>query len=847
MKLRGLPVWALLHVLLVCGGAPFAQAQEKSARPPRQVFSVSFRPWRGHGGPLVEVRLNDKVSGTFLIDTGASECTMTEKLAAKLGLKARPAFKSDNVLSFDGYNQADFVQVKRVQIGSLTYGDAPFIILEERQLFDGGEQPLDGLIGGSLLRQFAVFFDYPRQRIDFFYPTGLSDQAVENLGIRNAHVIPLKPFQNRDDSNLYAVSAQFTNNTRSGKEDLLVDTGAPGTNISQKLAEQLQLSSIRKSAASTMFNGSYFGEVARVQTLRLGDFALPNHLVEYAGRKGSEIPSLIGADVLAYCYVVFDYGQRKLYLKPVLPPLAPGSIDKPIDPNRIDRAGLRQAARLPPIPYSSSLEASPSEDDVDGPARIAVLQKAMKNDATDADRHHRLGRIYRAEKEKAKAQEAFAKAIEGYHAQIAAKPEDPLLLASLSEALTDADRDDEAETAARKAVVLAPGEAKTWIALGWALHARSLWTLTKQNETVALSLDDQKEHQALVAKLLADPPAPVARTRAAELGKQARDCFDKAVALAPQSPEAFQARADFHKDHGQGIVAPLRALQGETVNLWAEVYGPAFVQDMERLGRLNPDNVDVLRTLAFLDVNVPVYRNERFLDFRDQMFWRSLPKKSRQAAEEKMDRLKQLGESKDAAIAARALEALGELLWEVVHDLPQAEATLRKALVLDPSRTRAAHTLAHFLTQQRRSEEIVAFLEPRVQKQDVALDRLLLAKALEKLGRHEQAEAQVQAAVKLRPDSFTPNLALAALMLRRSSDDDSGKALLAQAGASLDKAAKQLGNDPDPDQKIAYTLLRAVHQALGGDPTAAKRQLLRVLEDNNTNTEAREVLAALAL
>ena len=118
---------------------------------PRTSIVIPFTPMNGHGGPLVQVRLNDRETATFLLDTGAQECVISDTLARKLGLERAPVrdrFGRD--FTEESGKRVEFVSVKKLQMGGGIFKDGPFTVMDHRDLFKLSEQGLDGLIGATL-------------------------------------------------------------------------------------------------------------------------------------------------------------------------------------------------------------------------------------------------------------------------------------------------------------------------------------------------------------------------------------------------------------------------------------------------------------------------------------------------------------------------------------------------------------------------------------------------------------------------------------------------------------------------------------------------------------------------
>lgn len=863
----------LLASMLLGPACPAGWADKQPQ--PRTTTLVSFEPLRNHGVPLVQVRLNDKVTGTFMIDTGASDCLMTEEMAQKLGLKTQPAYFHGFLPLQLGRDQNDFATVKRLQMGPLLMTDASFLVIKNDELFKFPEQRVDGIIGGTLLSRFALFVDFPRHILGLISPGSLSDLEVQKMGLGGAVTLPLvreriqmgatvvsagpgpeqvdraaRPMASlglmqspvRDlQINVYSTTLECRNGTRTGKDSVFVDTGAPDTSISEELAERLRLTPEDKRGAATMFNGSVFGNVGRVPSVRLGSLTVADPLIAYPGVKDSAIPPLLGEDILAYCVALFDFSREKLYLQPVLPPLAAGPpAGQGVSPAGLAR--LRQASET--YSYAPvSLAVTGLEDASDVPAQIALLQSKCKGDGSDAGLFVEIGDAFAADKQDGPAQAAYAKAVVLRRALVKAKPGDAVLLAELAEALSDARQDQEAETLARQATALGAGNARTWIALGRVLHAKSLLVLTGQNTSPDISIDFL-DYEALVARFQAVPPAPAQQEQARTLSQEARGCFDKAVALAPHERQSYAARADFLEDDGLGLAAILREMHGERVDLPLVMHPAQYFADKDKIASLDSSDPDVLRKAILSDIEAPIVQHEKGVDYRQAKLWKSLPARTRQAIQEKINRLEALSRSTDGSTAAQALEAMGEVQYTLLDDTALAEATLRHALTLAPGQPQACLSLARMLSGQRRYDDLAALLTDQVKRSDTALLHLLLARTMERQGHWAEAETQAQSALKAKPDSFAANMAVAMLLLRRTGTSPDA---LSEAQTCLTKAQAALGTHPNRVRSSEFNIAVSVLTGLSGDPATARQTALDVLSDDRTNTQARDVLAALLL
>jgi clan AA aspartic protease (TIGR02281 family) len=136
---------SLVALLLVA--PPLVRAS--SGEPPVPVPLVqSGRGW------LLDARLNDRVTGRFLLDTGATSCAITPLIAGRLGLL--PAGRHVDIDTAAGRIRAGVVRLQSVTVGRQRAHQVQALVL------DAIEDDLDGVIGLNFLDQFTVAID-PRR------------------------------------------------------------------------------------------------------------------------------------------------------------------------------------------------------------------------------------------------------------------------------------------------------------------------------------------------------------------------------------------------------------------------------------------------------------------------------------------------------------------------------------------------------------------------------------------------------------------------------------------------------------------------------------------------------------
>ena len=104
-------------------------------------------PLDGEGNVwTLRAKLNDRVSGTFLLDTGASVCVLTPALARKLDLEETGT--EVELRTANGIVKAPLVTIDSVQVGRNRAEDVPAVV------HPAISDSLDGVLGLSFLNTF---------------------------------------------------------------------------------------------------------------------------------------------------------------------------------------------------------------------------------------------------------------------------------------------------------------------------------------------------------------------------------------------------------------------------------------------------------------------------------------------------------------------------------------------------------------------------------------------------------------------------------------------------------------------------------------------------------------------
>ena len=229
----------LVFLVLLLGGTSGGRGWADDAKPPRAKAVIPFT--QGPGGEMyVQARLNDKVTATFLVDTGVDSDYLSDTVANALGLPIIPATHNGKPLSLDGKATRGMI-VPNVVAGQVRYPGIAFALLSPSQLPEGPDHQgnVDGILGAPALMPFAVMLDYAHDRMTLWSPAGLSAADMSRAGFRPLYTVLLTP--SPTDENQWSAHVRFTEGADTAEQDLIVDTGANRTTVPSAVARQLKI------------------------------------------------------------------------------------------------------------------------------------------------------------------------------------------------------------------------------------------------------------------------------------------------------------------------------------------------------------------------------------------------------------------------------------------------------------------------------------------------------------------------------------------------------------------------------------------------------------------------------
>jgi tetratricopeptide (TPR) repeat protein len=254
-----------------------------------------------------------------------------------------------------------------------------------------------------------------------------------------------------------------------------------------------------------------------------------------------------------------------------------------------------------------------------------------------------------------------------------------------------------------------------------------------------------------------------------------------------------------------------------------------------------PTNFGVVAYWGWLEAIPSLYRYQggKALD--------TLPEQRRKNVLQAIRMLEKVAGQGDRAAAAGACEALSILRYMVTMEAEGAMADMRRAVELDPSREQAWDGLTVYSISRQNWPELIRVCEQRIKARDTARGRVLLAKALEKNGQINKALEASERALTLDKESPLAQLAVAALLVRTSRDNEG----LQRAIKLLQKTGERLHDLSSNEQTRVltktYIVNAAILYALSGQKADARDILKRWDEVFPGDPDGKELVDEIAL
>jgi tetratricopeptide (TPR) repeat protein len=394
--------------------------------------------------------------------------------------------------------------------------------------------------------------------------------------------------------------------------------------------------------------------------------------------------------------------------------------------------------------------------------------------------------------------------------KIAIQPENGPAMTELGVALDGLNRTDEAEHAFRQATLVSANEWQCWVGLGNFLESERF-----PGNLSPGAFFGQGPSQAI---LNARPP-PAAFITAADAFKEASQCFDRAMVLAPGEPEVFIQRAGF-----MGTTNFLDCLfryyggrEKINSNEWSlAFYSPGAITNLQTASRLRSKDPQLVSLAVFFE-----WSRERLQSKISGSDPNLMPEATRRSIRAAMTHLEDLSQEPDTKLAAGALANLG-FLNAMFGNVPEGIINIRRAVALDPTDDRLWDAWFGLSLASAAPSDLVAIGRAHVKARDSARNRIILSKILAaKMGEWNEAVEQAEIAAKLDPSDIFAPLMLAAITLKR----DDQPTDLALAKTSLERANELLQKGPHNQEALKrwreLTLDSVIFMAWTGQPQRA--------------------------
>jgi predicted aspartyl protease len=257
---------------------------------------------------LLPVFVDGRGPYSFVLDTGAGSTVVSNELADALAL---PRGEKQ-----DGRGAAGKMTLVASELPSLTVGEEtldeslPVSVTDLSFLSRAVGVQVDGALGQSFLRHFAMTLEYATNALTLRRPVGGTERALDEHEIA---------FQWANAEDALVVVPVFVNGK--GPYDFALDTGASSTVISLELAAEFGLATEK---ISQLTAGGGDGTVSRVQlsSLAVGTArqenlaaAASDFLTQVNAELGSKLQGIVGYDFLRHYRVTLDYPRAALNLE----------------------------------------------------------------------------------------------------------------------------------------------------------------------------------------------------------------------------------------------------------------------------------------------------------------------------------------------------------------------------------------------------------------------------------------------------------------------------------------------------------------------------------------------------
>ena len=270
-----------------------------------------------------QAKVNCRGPFLFIFDTGGHNI-VTPPIAKELGLKVEGNLSGRG--AGEGSMEGGFTHIERLEVGNAAVKDQLFVVLPLDKLSDVEGIPLPGMVGYETFRRFVTRIDYGTKTITLIDPKYFDPKGAGT---------PVK-FTFND----YIPEVIGTFEGLPAKFD--IDTGSRSElTLNKPFAAKNGLRASHPKGVDAVdgwgVGGPSTGYVTRGRTMTLGSVAIDNVVTTLTNQDrgvfaGTDYSGNVGSGILKRFIVTFDYGNQRIYLKPLSGPVP--------DVGSFDRAGM---------------------------------------------------------------------------------------------------------------------------------------------------------------------------------------------------------------------------------------------------------------------------------------------------------------------------------------------------------------------------------------------------------------------------------------------------------------------------------------------------------------------------